>query len=448
MRLQERFRKLDQRQMEVIRRRVVEHLLRACGDCPGGLAGGRPEHDVQFRRKDREEPGVRVQASKEVEGGLTAHGEVPGEGPLRHERQQFMRCPEGHGRGAGARALEADLPEVQVRRGEIGIGRVVLVMGADGGVSEQDAAAAIGLQAVFVRIDDDGIRRADGVEGGPGLRRQIVRQREIAAIGRIDMDAAAVPAGQRQYLGKGIGGADARRPERGDHGADVSGCQHPGQRRHVHPAEGVARHGRKAALQDLADPAVGVMGLIGGDDQLVGGEPARDPERFHIRHCAAARQMAEMFAPADHGGDPRHGLALHQRAGAAAVHRVIVRVDELRQRVGEAGDRVRRLQHLSGIERMLIGVVVPHPLRRRHQDRPQRVEIDGRLERGKIVETGLQASERFAQELERCPLETHAGETELRESPPSTTSEAPVMYFASSDARKSAACATSQASPI
>src|SRR6266511_512942 len=38
--------------------------------------------------------------------------------------------------------------------------------------------------------------------------------------------------------------------------------------------------------------------------------------------------------------------------------------------------------------------------------------------------------------------------TTLHERPPSTTMCAPVMYLASSDARKTAACATSQASPI
>ncbi len=45
-------------------------------------------------------------------------------------------------------------------------------------------------------------------------------------------------------------------------------------------------------------------------------------------------------------------------------------------------------------------------------------------------------------------LESVEGYTILHEMPPSTTIWAPVMYLASSEARKSAACATSQASPI
>ena len=38
--------------------------------------------------------------------------------------------------------------------------------------AEQDAAAAVGLQAVLVRVNDDGIGAADQVESWRGFRRR------------------------------------------------------------------------------------------------------------------------------------------------------------------------------------------------------------------------------------------------------------------------------------
>ena len=64
------------------------------------------------------------------------------------------------------------------------------------------------------------------------------------------------------------------------------------------------------------------------------------------------------FLPAEHGGDFGDGFFFHCAGGAAAVERVIVGIDEHRERVGEARDRMRGLQHLAGVERVEIGVVV------------------------------------------------------------------------------------------
>ena len=45
----------------------------------------------------------------------------------------------------------------------------MLVEPADGGISKENAPAAIRLQAVLVRIDDDGVGVWNGVEGGAGF---------------------------------------------------------------------------------------------------------------------------------------------------------------------------------------------------------------------------------------------------------------------------------------
>ena len=65
-----------------------------------------------------------------------------------------------------------------------------------------------------------------------------------------------------------------------------------------------------------------------------------------------------MRVPAEHRGDLGDGFLLHGGTGAAAVERVVVGVDPHRERVRGARDRVRRLQHLAGVERMEVGIVV------------------------------------------------------------------------------------------
>ena len=62
--------------------------------------------------------------------------------------------------------------------------------------------------------------------------------------------------------------------------------------------------------------------------------------------------------PAEHRGDLRDGFFFEGGTGAAAVERVVIGIDPGGQGVGGAGDWVRRLEHLSGVERMEVWVVV------------------------------------------------------------------------------------------
>ena len=59
-----------------------------------------------------------------------------------------------------------------------------------------------------------------------------------------------------------------------------------------------------------------------------------------------------------------NGFDFHLGAGAAAVESVVVGIDPHRKRVGRARNGMGRLEHLSGVERMEIGVVLSQANRR------------------------------------------------------------------------------------
>src|ERR1700722_11746086 len=81
---------------------------------------------------------------------------------------------------------------MEVFGGEVGVGRVVLVEAADGGVAEENRAAAVGLEAVFVGVDDDGVGLGDRVEGRTGFGGEVGGEGEVASVGGIYMDAELV----------------------------------------------------------------------------------------------------------------------------------------------------------------------------------------------------------------------------------------------------------------
>ena len=88
------------------------------------------------------------------ESRRTAVLQHPRELAAADQRQETLRRPERDSGGAGPGALEADLAEVQVLRAEVGVRRFVPVMYADRRIPEQHTAAAVWLQSVLVRVDD------------------------------------------------------------------------------------------------------------------------------------------------------------------------------------------------------------------------------------------------------------------------------------------------------
>ncbi len=273
------------------------------------------------------------------------------------------------------------------------------VVRPDRGITEQHAAAAVGLQAVLVGVDDDGIDVGHAVEGGARLGREVVGEPVVAAVGTVGVQAEAVALAQREDLRQRVDGAGRGRAECRNHGADAAGREALLERRGIHAREAVDGHRFEGQLQHRADAAVRVVGLAGGEHGRAGFQFARDPERLEVRHRAAARQVTEVRVPAEHARDRGDGFLFHRRARPAAVERVVVWVDPRGERVGETGDRVRRLQHLARVLRVEVRVVVLQAGGGLEQYFAQRLGIAGAggVVR-KVLEALLQDRERVLQQ--------------------------------------------------
>ncbi len=86
----------------------------------------------------------------------------------------------------------------------------MFVESADGGVAKENASAAVGLEAMFVRIDDDGVGVREGVEGGASFGGEVRGECEVATVGRVDMDAEFVFLSESDNLIERIDGTDSR----------------------------------------------------------------------------------------------------------------------------------------------------------------------------------------------------------------------------------------------
>ena len=82
---------------------------------------------------------------------------------------------------------------------------------ADGGIAKEDAAAAVGLETMLVRVDDDGVGVLNGVEGGASFRGEIGGKGEVTTVGCINMDAEFVFFLELENLIERIDGADGGR---------------------------------------------------------------------------------------------------------------------------------------------------------------------------------------------------------------------------------------------
>ena len=102
----------------------------------------------------------------------------------------------------------------------------MLVEAPHGRIAKEHTPAAVGLQAVLVRIDDDGIGQADGCVSPPrGLIQGIRNQREVTAVGRIHMDPEAIPLLERQNLSSGSTAPIAVVPNVATTSADIAFLQ-------------------------------------------------------------------------------------------------------------------------------------------------------------------------------------------------------------------------------
>ena len=108
--------------------------------------------------------------------------------------------------------------------------------------------------------------------------------------------------------------------------------------------------------------------LLARQNLLAGVQLPCNPQGFEIRHRPAAAQVSQKILPAEHGGDLRDRVLLHRGGGPPAIQCMVIGVDPHGQRVSQPRHRVRRFQHLSGVQRMKVRIVVLQPFRRRVQD--------------------------------------------------------------------------------
>ena len=191
-------------------------------------------------------------------------------------------------------------------------------------------------------------------------------QSEVAAVSRVDMDAEAIRSRSARISSAGRRLLWRWSPEwrlpcrrrlcearlRARQGPCARGCRLATVRLQL-------QHGRNAAGGCSAPGQTRESRLPGAICPAIQSASRLAMVPLEVRCPEVTRR-----GPAEHGGDLRDGLHLHLRAGAAAIPGMIVRVDSHGQRVSGAGNGMRRLEHLPGIQRVEIGIVVAQPERR------------------------------------------------------------------------------------
>ena len=79
----------------------------------------------------------------------------------------------------------------------------MLVKSSHRGVGEEHAAATVGLQPMFVRINDNGVHVPQGGEGLTRPRRKRVRQAEVSAVSRIGVNSKSMLISQPKKIRQG-----------------------------------------------------------------------------------------------------------------------------------------------------------------------------------------------------------------------------------------------------
>jgi len=186
-------RETGQGEVKVVACCFVEDGLGEIGGVIDGGCGDSPEDDVERGGEGwDDEGGVGGEALVELKRGFAAEFEVASKLAVADIWQQLLGGPKSNGRRSGAGALEGDLAKVKIFGGEVSVGRVVFIKAAYGGITKEDAAAAVRLEAVLVGVDDDGVSVEDGIEGGATGRVEVGDEGKVTAVRGVDVDAEFV----------------------------------------------------------------------------------------------------------------------------------------------------------------------------------------------------------------------------------------------------------------
>jgi len=118
----------------------------------------------------------------------------------------------------------------------------VLVQPPDCRIAKQHATATVGLQAMLVGVNHDGIGVLNLAEVSARFFREVSRQSEIAAISGIGVDPETVLLAKGKNFRQGIHGAGGRRPHRRDHGSlHHRRARAEREEHHIHSPASVAR---------------------------------------------------------------------------------------------------------------------------------------------------------------------------------------------------------------
>src|SRR5262249_31754101 len=118
-------------------------------------------HNVQRRDDQQTQFFARMNELSPSQRGGSGSSHHRSESPKRLERETLQRGPERGGGSACARTLEADLTEMQVGRGEIGVRRIMDVETTNRCVPKEHGTATVRLKPVFVRINHDAVTAGD-----------------------------------------------------------------------------------------------------------------------------------------------------------------------------------------------------------------------------------------------------------------------------------------------
>src|SRR6266404_1278877 len=191
--------------------------------------------------------------------------------------QQSLRHPQRRRSRPRPRALQAYLAQMQFGRAEIRVRRIVLIQSADSRVAKEHATAPVGLQAVLMRIDHDGVRFSHPREGPRGIFCQNFRERKIASVRRIRMYSKSVFFAKHKNLRERIDRTRCRGTHCGYHCPNVAALRPLRQRICIHATPRIARHRFEWQLQNAANPSVCIVRLLAGENFLSRLQLSRNP---------------------------------------------------------------------------------------------------------------------------------------------------------------------------
>src|SRR5467141_899186 len=396
------------RQMQIASGRSFEYLAAQNRSLAEARGFRRKYHNVEFRREGGYKPHILAQLSEKRQRCLPSAFQPAREFASLFQRQQSLRRPQGRRSRPRTGALQAYLAQVQFRGTEISVGRIMLVQSAHSGIAKEHAAAPVGLQSVFVRIDDNRVRFSNLCNCPLRIFSEVFRKHEIAAVRGIGVNPESLLCTQSENLRQRIHRTCRRGTHRRDNRPHVAAPQALRQRIYVHPALRIAGHAFEWQLQNTADPPMRIVSLFAGENFLSRLQLSRHPQGLEIRHRSATARVAQKILPTEHAGDLCDCLFFHRRGGPPTIQRVIVRIDPHGQRIRQPGHWVRRLQHLSRVQWMKIGIVILQSLGRRVKHfgktrHPRRLVLKSRQSSESVVEL----SRHFREQAQTFQIKHH-----------------------------------------